>query len=125
MVKYLSFHNSSFGLKWQDGAKNGNRGTTISDVNHISCSTLWNIKVMGLGQGYSSSFFKLVIWNIWRIFPQKISKTSQIYTLKKIICPQISQFFVRKNQWSKAGFCFYFIFPNSSSRCTGEKNPWH
>jgi hypothetical protein len=29
MVNYLSFHDSSFGLKWQDGAKNGNRGTTI------------------------------------------------------------------------------------------------
>jgi hypothetical protein len=108
----LSFHNSSFGLKWQDGAKNGNHGTTISDVNHISCSTLWNIKVMGLGQGYSFSFFfNLVIWNVWPIFPQK-SKTSQIYTLKKIICPQISQFFVRKNQWSKAGFfSFFFQIP--------------
>jgi len=43
---------------YQDEAKNGNCGTTISDVNHISCSTLWNIKVMGLGQGYSFLFFQ-------------------------------------------------------------------
>jgi hypothetical protein len=65
-------------------------------------------------------FFNLVIWNIWPIFPQKFSKSSQIYTRKKNhLSTNFSQFFVRKNQWSKAGF--FFFFPNKwwPRKCLG------